>query len=92
MRYIVATVGAFIMLVAVTLIGIVANKFLPPAFDVWTLRVPWGVVWVRGPMIIVGFGLGLVAAVHSFRSTLKRYRLKDAEKKDADPGDRSVPG
>lgn len=91
MRYIVATLGALIVLVAVTLVGIVVNNLLPPAFDVLTMRVPWGSVWVRGPMIIVGFALGVVAAAHSFYSTLKRYRLKDAERVSAEPRE-SEPG
>jgi hypothetical protein len=79
MRYVTATVGAVFMFVAVLLVCLVTIAFLPPAFKpvVRVGFVPWINVWINNPLAFVGLGLAVLAAAHSFRSTLKRYAAKE---------------
>jgi hypothetical protein len=82
MRYVTATIGAIFIFVAVIAIGFVVNAFLPPALQ-QVVTVPLGVFFLRAnPSVLIGLGLALPLAVHSFRSTLKR----EATKADLDVG------
>jgi hypothetical protein len=89
MRYVTATVGAIFIFVAVIVIGIVVNIFLPPSLQ-RVVTVPLGVFYVSANLsVLIGLGLSLPFAVHSFRSTLKRYKIKDAQKLRANVDDRT---
>lgn len=86
MRYITAMIGAIFIFIAVILIGIVAVKFLPPAFEP-VITVPLGVFYFRANLsVLIGFALAVPFAVHSFRSTLERYAIKAEEKSRANLG------
>jgi hypothetical protein len=88
MRYVTATVGAIVIFVAVMVISIVINSFLPAALHA-QLAVNFGLFWLRSsPMLLVGAGAALLAATHSFRSTLKRYHVTT----NAEHGDPEVSG
>jgi hypothetical protein len=79
MQYITAALGAIFMFLAIILIGCVVNAFLPPALQ-QKITIPLLVFSIWGtPALLVGIVLGAIAALHSFRSTLKRYAIK-AEK------------
>jgi hypothetical protein len=76
MRYITATIGAVFIFVAVVLISILVNWFLPPTMQ-RPIAISLGLIsfWAT-PSILIGFPLAGTAAVHSFRSTLKRHQCK----------------
>ena len=72
MRYITATLGAVFIFVAVIVIGFAINAFLPPALRT-VVTLPLGIVYVRANLsVLLGLGLALPLAIHSFRSTMKR--------------------
>jgi hypothetical protein len=72
MRYVTATIGAIFIFVAVVVIGTVTNSFLPPAFQ-QPVTILTGVFGIGGtPALLIGIGLGSLAAIHSFRSTHSR--------------------
>jgi hypothetical protein len=77
MRFVVATIGAVFIFVALLAIAFVVNAFLPPPLQ-RPIAVPLGLVsiWAT-PILFVAIPLALVAAVHSFRSSLKRHAPKD---------------
>ncbi len=80
MRYITATIGAVVVFFSMLVIAFVIFAFLPPRFqgDDYTFR--FGIFYARGnPVLLLAPILGLAAAVHSFRDSLKRYKIK-AEK------------
>ncbi len=71
MRYFTATIGAILMFVACTIFGVVLTAF--PIFQ-GAVKLPLGLLnlTIRNPTWLAGIILGILAAVHSFRSTLKR--------------------
>jgi hypothetical protein len=72
MRYVTATIGAIFIFAAVVLISFAVNLFLPPALQNGVV-IPLGIITVWGtPALLAGIVLGIVGAVHSFRSTIKR--------------------
>src|SRR5262245_19818436 len=78
-RYVVAAVGACFLFVACTAAGLILTAF--PALQ-GTLYVPLllATLSIRNPVWLIGPALGILAGIHSYRSTLKRYEAK-AEKK-----------
>jgi len=77
MRYVTATIGAVFIFVACSVVGFLLTAF-EPFQGVVTL--PLGVVTITGnPVFLVGIVVGIPAAVHSFRSTLKREANKAEE-------------
>ena len=72
MRYVIATVVVLFIFVAVVLISFVVDAFLPPSMQ-QSVKIPLGIFMIWGtPALLVGIVIGGIAAVHSFRSTLKR--------------------
>jgi hypothetical protein len=75
MKYVTATIGAVFIFVAVVLVSMFANGFLPPALQ-RRMLVSLGFFGFGGtPALLVGIALGSLAAVSSFRSTLGRYAM-----------------
>jgi hypothetical protein len=72
MRYITATVGALFLFVALSIFGLVLTAF--PILQ-GVLKISFGYLSLtfRNPIWLVGPILGIIAGVHSFRATLKRY-------------------
>ncbi len=75
MRYITASIGAMFVFVGVILIGFVVTLFVPQlqkpiaiSLGIFTASAP--------PVVLVALATALPAAIHSFRSTLKRYAEK----------------
>jgi hypothetical protein len=75
MRYVTATIGAMFVFVAVLVVSFVLNAFVPPAFQAARLHLGAVVVW-GSPIVLLGFVVAVVAAVHSFRSSLKPRKRK----------------
>jgi multisubunit Na+/H+ antiporter MnhG subunit len=73
MRYIVATIGAVFVFIAAFLIILVLVALLPPAFRP---VVHLGFLWINNPLALLGLALAALAAVHSFRSTVRHYEEK----------------
>ena len=75
MQYVTATIGAVLMFV-----GCVVGFFLLSAFPVFQgkIMVPLGSVsfTIENPIAFAGIPVGIFAAVHSFRSTLRRGAIK----------------
>ena len=72
MRYIVATLGGVLIFAGVLMIAFLVSLFtLFLGFDPWTINLGPVTLWAS-PAFLAGIPLGLLAAVHSFRSTLKR--------------------
>jgi hypothetical protein len=81
MRYITATVGAVLIFIAIIIVGFGVMMFLPPAL-VQPIAVPLGPIsFSAPPSLLIAIAIAPMAALHSFRSTLKR----DKEKSEADP-------
>lgn len=85
MRYATATIGAIFIFIGVLLITGIIVAFLPPMFRPW---VNLGLVQTNNPL---GLILSALAAQHSFRSTLKHYKAKDAAKLQANPAETLAP-
>lgn len=71
MRYAVAAFGAALIFIAVFLLTTVVVAFLPPAFR------PWIQIGIFGTNNPIGLLIAGAAALHSWRSTLRHYVLKD---------------
>ena len=71
MRYAIAAVGAAFVFVAVFLLTTLVVAFLPAALRPW---IQLGVVRTNNP---IGLLLAGVAAVHSWRSTVRHYAIKE---------------
>ena len=86
MRYVTAIIGAVFIFLAVILIGFFVNAFLPPTMQ-RTTRISFGFFSVGGtPALLLGIPLAGFAAVHSFRSTLKRYAQRSRKESSAGAG------
>ncbi len=80
MRYVTATFGAVFIFVAIILVGFLVNVFLPPPLQ-RVISLPLGPVFISANVsVLLGFALALPAAIHSFRSTLKREAKKADER------------
>ena len=83
MQYVTATIGAVLIF-----FGCVVGFFLLSAFPAFQgkIMVPLGSVsfTIENPIVFAGIPVGIFAAVHSFRSTLRRGAIK-AEKRPANP-------
>ena len=83
MRYVTATIGAIFIFVAIILVGFLVNAFLPPSLQ-QVITLPLGPVFISANVsVLLGFALALPAAIHSFRSTLKREARKAEERSRA---------
>jgi hypothetical protein len=71
MRYITATIGAFLIFLAVFILSGFALAFLPGFFSYW---IDLGFAQTNNPL---GAIVAAMAATASFRATLKHYREKD---------------
>jgi hypothetical protein len=81
MRYVTATIGAFVMFFSMLVIGVVVFSFLPLQLkgDDWTFH--FGIFYVRGnPVLLLTPILAIAASIYSFRGSLRWHRMK-AEKK-----------
>ena len=78
MRYVTALIGAVFMFVAC-----VVGCFILTGFRTFqgSLTIPFGAasITIGNPVGFLGFPLGILAAIHSFRSTLKREMRVDAK-------------
>lgn len=89
MRYITATTGAIFIFAVMIVIGFLINAFLPPSLQ-RVITLPLGPFFLRGNLsVLIGLALSLPLAVHSFRSTLKRYAVKAEENSSANHRDQS---
>lgn len=87
MRYITAIVGALFIFVGIIVIGFGVTLLVPPLRQ--PIALPFALLPISAPpAIFVAFAIALPAAIHSFRSTLKRYAEK-AEKSRANKGEPS---
>jgi hypothetical protein len=76
MRYVTAFVGAVIVFAGCGVVCLVLTAF--PAFQgEMTLNLGVARFTIRNPIALAGIPIGLLAAYHSFRSTLSRYNVKD---------------
>jgi hypothetical protein len=92
MRYLTATIGAIFVFVAVILISVVANTFLPPTMQ-RPIAISQGPLSIWGtPALLIGVALAGLASAHSFRATLKRYPLKAGEKSHGEHNSSAEPG
>jgi hypothetical protein len=86
MRYVTATIGAILIFV-----GCVVGCFVLTAFrpfqGVFTVSLGAITFTIRNPVAFAGIPLGLLAAAHSFRSTLKRYAIESKDKPRANQND-----
>ena len=72
MRYVTATIGALFIFAAVVLISFIVDAYLPPSMQ-QGIKIPLGIFMIWGtPALLVAVIIGGIAAVHSFRGTLKR--------------------
>lgn len=78
MRHIVATIGAVFMFVVVFLITAIAVAFGPAWLHP---KVTVGPFWTNHPY---GTLLATIAAIHSFRATLRHYAVKQVVSRDSD--------
>ncbi len=75
MKYATATIGAVFIFVAVVVVSMFANGFLPAAFQ-RPVFIVLGLFGFGGtPALLVGLAIGSLAAVSSFRSTLGRHTV-----------------
>ncbi len=77
MRYLTATIGAVVVFFSVLVIGVVIFASLPPQLQNQDLTFHFGIFHARGnPVLLLTPILGFAGAFHSFRDSLKRYRIK----------------
>jgi len=84
MKYVTATVGAAFMFVACLIGGLVLTA-VPPLQGVLVLPLGLITLSLHNPIWLVGPVVGIFAARHSFRSTLRRY--EGAAEKNSPPSD-----
>jgi uncharacterized membrane protein len=75
MRYIIAVIGSTFIFIAVFLIFIVFNLYLPDF-----LRKYYVVIWPIATNNILGLVLAPLAAAASYRGTLRHYKNKDLQR------------
>jgi hypothetical protein len=73
MRYATATIGAVIIFFATVVISLVLIAYLPPSLrPELRFQMPFFRIWLNNPLSLLGLAMAFAAAVHSFRSTLRR--------------------
>jgi hypothetical protein len=86
MRYITATIGAIFILVGVLIIGFFWGVLLPADINPRiTINLGLFSVWGNLSVVIgmlIGVPLGIAAAIHTFRSTVRRSAPKPPERPD----------
>jgi hypothetical protein len=83
MRYVTATIGAVLIFVG-CVVGCFVLTAFPPFQGMLNLQVGTVRLSIRNPIAFAGLPIGVFAAVHSFRSTLKRA-ARDDEKQRSEP-------
>ncbi len=78
MRYVIATVGAILIFVGAFIVCVFACTFLPGDINHRYITFSYGIfsLWAT-PSVLIGVPVATAAAIHSFRSTLRRYAAKD---------------
>ena len=72
MHYLTATLGAVFIFAAVLVVSFLLNWFLPPGLQN-PVEINLGPIHIWGtPSLLIGIPVALLAAVHSFRSTVRR--------------------
>lgn len=84
MRYVTATIGAGLIFVF-CVVGCFALTAFRPFQNVVTLRLGTVAFSIRNPIALAGLPIGVLAGVHSFRSTLKRAARDDEKRKTRPP-------
>ena len=80
MRYVTGLAGAAVIFFGVMVVSLLIHSFAPPVLQ-RRITIPLGSFEIWGsPALLCGLALGFIAAVHSFRSTLKRYESKPPER------------
>jgi hypothetical protein len=82
MRYVTAKIGAIVIFVGCAVGAVILTAYRP--FQ-GVLRISIGgfSIAISNPVALVGIPIGILAAVRSFRSTLKRFEAKEGEKSRA---------
>jgi hypothetical protein len=78
MRYVTASLGAALMLVG-CLVGCYVLTAFRPFQGAVTIPLGAASMTISNPVGFLGLPLGIIAAIHSFRSTLKREAQADAK-------------
>ena len=85
MRYITAAIGAVFIFIAIIAVGFGVTAFLPAAL-MRPIALPLGPFSFSGtPSLLIAIAIAPLAALHSFRSTLKRYKEKSQANQSDDP-------
>jgi hypothetical protein len=75
-RYFTATLGALLVFICCAVGCFILAAFRPFQFTL-TLTIGIGTFTIRNPIALAGLPIGVLAAIHSFRSTMKRYAKAD---------------
>ena len=76
MRYVTAVIGAIFIFIAIIAVGFGITAFLPAGL-LRPITLPLGPFSLSGtPSLLIALAIAPLAAIHSFRSTLKRYNEK----------------